>query len=77
LLFNSGIEKVTRYAQLALPSRLWRIEVRYLCAHVPIQPESTIHSTKTDQLFRKENETPGQMCFKYAKFRIERVNPFV
>jgi hypothetical protein len=32
---------------------------------------------KTDQLFRKANETPGQMCFKYAKFRIERVNPFV
>jgi hypothetical protein len=25
----------------------------------------------------EENETPGQMCFKYAKFRIERVNPFV
>jgi hypothetical protein len=32
-------------------------------------------STKTDQLFRKENETPGQMYFKYAKFRS--VNPFV
>ena len=27
-----------------------------------IQPENRIHSTKTDQLFRKENETPGQMC---------------
>ena len=30
----TGIGKATRHAQLALPSRLWRIEVRYLCAHV-------------------------------------------
>ena len=31
----SHIGKATRHAQLApLPSRLWRIEVRYLCAHV-------------------------------------------
>ena len=29
-----GIGKATHHAQLALPSRLWRIEVRYLCAHV-------------------------------------------
>jgi hypothetical protein len=31
---TSGIGKATRHAQLALPSRLWRIEVRYLYAHV-------------------------------------------
>jgi hypothetical protein len=52
-------------------------EEKKMCNPNSIQPESRIHSTKTDQLFRKENETPGQMCFKYAKFRIERVNPFV
>ena len=34
VLPNSGIGKATRHAQLALPSRLWRIEVRFLCAHV-------------------------------------------
>ena len=32
--FIAGIAKATHHAQLALPSRLWRIEVRYLCAHV-------------------------------------------
>ena len=31
---HAGIGKATRHAQLALPSRLWRIEVRYLCPHV-------------------------------------------
>jgi hypothetical protein len=61
---------------------VWLITEKYQGVYISkqldsIQPESRIHSTKTDQLFRKENETPGRMCFKYAKFRIERVNPFV
>jgi hypothetical protein len=42
--YQSAIGKATHHAQLALPSRLWRIEVRYLCAHVrPVNSDSLFY----------------------------------